>query len=410
MQHPTACHNQTLSRYCYQGTNLRGEPKNGEIDATNRHTAKALLKRQGILVYRIRKKNRSLFERNKQITAADIAVISRQLATLLNAGIPLVQSLELITKSAANTRLRALLDNISVSVQTGNPLADTLRQYPHYFDELYCNLVACGEQSGTLDNTLEKIASYKEKTEKLKSKIKKALYYPIAVLSAAVLVTFALLTFAVPQLVTFFNSFDAELPAFTLFVLRFSELAQQYWWVLLSLLSIMGFLTMKLYRKSSKFRIVIAALLLNLPIIGTIVQKAAVARYAQTLATTFAAGVPLIAALASSAGATGNEIYKNAILDVRSAVCTGNPISSSMQQTQCFPEMVVQMVAIGEESGQLERMLTKVATIYEQEIDAAVEGLTSLLEPVIMLTLGILIGGVIIAMYLPIIQLGNIVG
>ncbi len=399
-----------LQVFTYKGINRKGDRKSGEIKATSIAEAKALLRQQGVTPSGVKKKPRSLFGDEKRITAADIAIVTRQIATMLGAGVPLVQSIDLIANGSDNKSLRALMQKISVKIQAGLPLSDTLREHPKYFDTLYCDLVKSGEQSGALDRIFDRIAIYKEKAEALKSKIKKAMFYPVAVLVVAAIVTSILLIFVVPQFAEIFGSFGAELPAFTLFVLGISELMQQYWWLVLGILIISGIMTAKAYRNSLKFRTAADALLLKAPVIGNILNKAAVARYARTLSTTFAAGVPLIEALESSAGASGNEIYKKAILDVRDEVSSGNQMHFSMKQTDRFPEMVIQMVAIGEESGALDSMLAKVANIYEQEVDDAVDGLTALLEPLIMAVLGVIIGGLIIAMYLPIFQLGNIVG
>lgn len=399
-----------LQIFTYKGINRKGDRKSGEIKATSIAEAKALLRQQGVTPSGVKKKARSLFGDGKRITAADIAIVTRQIATMLGAGVPLVQSIDLIANGSDNKSLRALMQKISVKIQAGLPLSETLREHPKYFDDLYCDLVKSGEQSGALDTIFDRIAIYKEKAEALKSKIKKAMFYPVAVLVVAAIVTSILLIFVVPQFAEIFGSFGAELPAFTLFVLGISELMQQYWWLVLGILIAAGFFTAKAYRNSIKFRTAADALLLKAPVIGNILNKAAVARYARTLSTTFAAGVPLIEALESSAGAAGNEIYKNAILEVRDEVSSGNQMHFSMKQTNRFPEMVIQMVAIGEESGALDSMLAKVANIYEQEVDDAVDGLTALLEQLIMAVLGVIIGGLIIAMYLPIFQLGNIVG
>lgn len=399
-----------LQVFTYKGINRKGDRKTGEIKATSLAEAKALLRQQGVTASTIKKKARSLFGDEKRITAADISIVTRQIATMLGAGVPLVQSIDLIANGSDNKSLRALMQKISVKIQAGLPLSDTLREHPKYFDDLYCDLVKSGEQSGALDRIFDRIAIYKEKAEALKSKIKKAMFYPVAVLVVAAIVTSILLIFVVPQFAEIFGSFGAELPGFTLFVLGISELMQQYWWLVLGILIAAGFFTAKAYRNSLKFRTAADALLLKAPVIGNILNKAAVARYARTLSTTFAAGVPLIEALESSAGAAGNEIYKKAILEVRDEVSSGNQMHFSMKQTDRFPEMVIQMVAIGEESGALDSMLAKVANIYEQEVDDAVDGLTALLEPLIMAVLGVIIGGLIIAMYLPIFQLGNIVG
>ncbi len=399
-----------LQTFNYKGVNRKGDKKSGEIKATSIAEAKALLRQQGVTPSAVKKKPKSLFGDEKRISAMDIAVVTRQIATMLGAGVPLVQSIDLIANGSDNKSLRTLMQKISVKIQAGLPLSDTLREHPKYFDDLYCDLVKSGEQSGALDKIFDRIAIYKEKAEALKSKIKKAMFYPAAVVVVAGIVTSILLIFVVPQFAEIFGSFGAELPGFTLFVLGISELMQEYWWVVLVSIIVAGYLTGKGYNNNLQFRTACDAMLLKAPVFGMILNKAAVARYARTLSTTFAAGVPLIEALESAAGASGNEIYKKAILEVRDEVSSGNQMHFAMKQTDRFPEMVVQMVSIGEESGSLDSMLSKVANIYEQEVDDAVDGLTALLEPLIMAVLGVIIGGLIIAMYLPIFQLGNIVG
>ena len=398
-----------LQVFLYKGINRKGDRKAGEIKATSVAEAKAMLRQQGVTPSGVKKKPKSLFGDEKKISAMDIAVVTRQIATMLSAGVPLVQSIDLIANGSDNKSLRALMQKISIKIQAGLPLSDTLREHPKYFDDLYCDLVKSGEQSGALDKIFDRIAIYKEKAEALKSKIKKAMFYPAAVMVVAGIVTSILLIFVVPQFAEIFGSFGAELPAFTLFVLGISDLMQQYWWVVLAAVIVAAYLTAKAYRNKLKFRTGCDAMLLKAPIFGMILNKAAVARFARTLSTTFAAGVPLIEALESAAGASGNEIYKKAILDIRDEVSSGNQMHFAMKQTSQFPEMVVQMVSIGEESGSLDSMLAKVANIYEQEVDDAVDGLTALLEPLIMAVLGVIIGGLIIAMYLPIFQMGNIV-
>ena len=399
-----------LDIYEYKGVNRRGSKVNGELKGTSIAEVKALLRQQGITPSGVKKKAKSLFGDGAKITAGDIAIFTRQIATMLGAGVPLVQSIDLIANGADNKSLRTLMQKISVKIQAGLPLSEVLREHPKYFDELYCDLVKSGEASGALDSIFDRLAIYKEKAEALKSKIKKAMFYPIAVLVIASIVTSILLIFVVPQFAQIFAGFGAELPAFTLFVLGISELMQDYWWIVLGVVLGTGYLIKKTYAKNLQFRTWMDGLILKAPVIGNILNKAAVARYARTLSTTFAAGVPLIEALESAAGASGNEVYKNAIMYIREEVSSGNQMYLSMKQTDRFPEMVVQMVSIGEESGALDSMLSKVANIYEQEVDDAVDGLTALLEPMIMAVLGVVIGGLIIAMYLPIFQLGGIVG
>lgn len=398
-----------LEIFIYKGVNRRGKKVDGEIKGTSIAEVKALLRQQGITPSGVKKKPKSLFGGERRISALDIAIFTRQIATMLGAGVPLVQSIDLIAHGADNKSLRTLMQKISVKIQAGLPLSETLREHPKYFDDLYCDLVKSGEASGALDQIFDRLAIYKEKAEALKSKIKKAMFYPIAVLVIAAIVTSILLIFVVPQFAEIFAGFGAELPAFTLFVLGISQLMQTYWWVVLAGLAATYYLVKKAYNNNLMFRTWADGRIIKLPVIGNILNKAAVARYARTLSTTFAAGVPLIEALESAAGASGNEVYKNAILFIREEVSSGNQMNVAMKQTRQFPEMVVQMVAIGEESGALDNMLAKVANIYEQEVDDAVDGLTALLEPMIMAVLGVVIGGLIIAMYLPIFQMGNII-
>ncbi|MEW5682233.1 MAG: type II secretion system F family protein [Pseudomonadota bacterium] len=399
-----------LETYTYKGVNRRGSKVDGEIKGTSIAEVKALLRQQGITPSGVKKKPKSLFGDGKKITPLDIAIVTRQMATMLGAGVPLVQSIDLIANGSDNKSLRTLMQKISVKVQAGLPLSDTLREHPKYFDELYCDLIKSGEASGALDQIFDRLAIYKEKSEALKSKIKKAMFYPAAVMVIASIVTAVLLIFVVPQFAEIFAGFGAELPAFTQFVLNISEGLQEYWWVVLAIIVASFYTIKKMYASNLKFRTAADALLLKLPVLGVILNKSAVARFARTLSTTFAAGVPLIEALESAAGASGNEIYKTAILFIREEVSSGNQMNLAMKQTDRFPEMVVQMVSIGEESGALDSMLSKVANIYEQEVDDAVDGLTALLEPVIMAVLGVVIGGLIVAMYLPIFSLGAVVG
>ena len=328
---------------------------------------------------------------------------------MLTAGVPLIQSLEMISSGAKNKSLSKLVGSIADEVKAGHPLAQALRVYPRYFDELYCDLIHSGEQSGALDKIFDRVAVYKEKAEALKSKIKKAMFYPIAVVVVALIVASILLIFVVPQFQDIFSSFGAELPAFTLFVIGISEFMQEAWWIIVGIIGISIYSYKEALIRSAAVRHFNDRLVLQLPVVGMILHKAAVARYARTLSTTFAAGVPLVDALDSAAGASGNVIYKNAITEIKAEVSSGNQMNWAMRNSKLFPDMVIQMVSIGEESGALDGMLEKVANIYEQEVDDAVDGLSSLLEPLIMGVLAVLVGGLIIAMYLPIFQLGSVV-
>ncbi|XPF93899.1 type II secretion system F family protein [Colwellia sp. RE-S-Sl-9] len=400
-----------LDVFIWQGVNRKGKKISGELSAPSLMALKAQLRKQGITPGRVKKKPKPLFGMSgeKAITQGDIAAITRQIATMLGAGVPLVQTIEMIGTGHSNAKMQKLLADIGNKLQSGLPLSDCLREHPLYFDGLYCDLVNSGEQSGALEAIYDRIATYKEKAEILKAKIKKAMTYPIAVLVIAAVVTSILLIFVVPVFQEIFASFGAELPAFTLFVVGISEFMQAYWYIGLGALFLAGFLFKRAHRNSQKLRDSVDKKILKLPVIGDMLKKAAVARYARTLSTTFAAGVPLPDALQSAAGASGNAVFRDAILDIRSEVTSGMQMNLAMRNCSIFPDLVIQMVAIGEESGAVDDMLSKVATVYEREVDDAVDNLTALLEPMIMAVLGVVIGGLIIAMYLPIFQIGMVV-
>ena len=401
------------SIFTWQGVNRKGKKISGELSARSVIELKTQLRKQGITPSRVKKKAKPLFglggSGDKKISPADIAVITRQIATMLGAGVPLVQTIEMIGKGHDNGKMRTLLGDLNIKLSSGIPLSDCLREYPQYFDDLYCDLVASGEQSGALETIYGRIATYKEKAEVLKSKIKKAMTYPISVLVVAGIVTSILLIFVVPIFQEIFAGFGAELPAFTLFVIALSEFMQAYWYLGVAGVFLAGFVFKRAHTNSLKLRDNVDKAILKLPILGDLLQKAAVARYAQTLSTTFAAGVPLIDALESAAGASGNAVFRDAILEVRNEVSSGMQMNLAMRNCKIFPDMVIQMVAIGEESGAVDDMLSKVATVYEQQVDDAVDNLTTLLEPIIMVFLGVVIGGLIIAMYLPIFEIGSVV-
>jgi type IV pilus assembly protein PilC len=395
--------------FVYNGSNRRGQVVKGEISAMSIVEAKNQLRRQGISAKRIKKLAKPLFGGAEKIKPVDISLLSRQIATMLSAGVTLIQTIEMIASGHANKKMRTLLSEIGTSVSAGNPLSATLRKHPDYFDDLYCDLVETGEQSGALETIYDRIAIYKEKSEALKSKIKKAMFYPIAVVVVAFIVTTILLIFVVPQFEDIFSSFGAELPAFTQFVLGISQGMQDYGLIIAGVLFAAGSLFARAHKRSLKLRDSVDKKILKIPVIGEILKKASVARFTRTLATTFAAGVPLLGALDSAAGAAGNAVFRDAILFVKKEVSAGIPMNVGMRSTAVFPEMVVQMIAIGEEAGAVDEMLSKVATIYEAEVDDMVDGLTSLLEPMIMAVLGVVIGGLIVAMYLPIFEMGNVV-
>lgn len=394
----------------YEGINKAGQKMAGFINARSLALAKADLRKQGIVASKVTKKRKPLFDRtNKKITQADITVFSRQLATMIESGIPLVQSFDIVAKGQTNKRLKNLIEEVKRDIETGLTLSEAMIKHPVYFNELFCNLVDAGEKSGSLDIMLNKIATYKEKIETIKKKIKKALTYPMAVVVVAFIVTAGLLIFVVPQFESLFKGFGADLPALTKAVVNMSTFFQTYWYIIFSALA--GVLYAFFYAKnhSIQFAQRIDKGLLRLPLVGPILKKAAIARFSRTLSITFAAGLPLVEALKSVAGATGNILFANATDKIREEVATGQQMNVAMENTHLFPNMVVQMVAIGEESGSLEKMLSKVADFYEEDVDNAVDSLSSLLEPIIMSILGILVGGLVIAMYLPIFKLGTAV-
>lgn len=396
--------------YVYKALDKKGNRIQSEINASSPAIAKAQLLKQGINVKSITKKSKPLFgSSGKAIKPGDIAVFSRQMATMMKAGVPLVQAFDIVADGLENPNLRKLVLSIRDSVASGGGFANSLREHPKYFDELFCNLVDSGEQSGALETMLDRIATYKEKTEALKAKIKKALTYPIAVVSVAIIVTGILLVKVVPQFAETFSSFGADLPAFTLFVLHLSELAQAYWFYILIGMGASIFAFKEAVKRSETFAYAVDKYMLKFPIIGQILYLSVMARFARTLATTFAAGVPLIDALTSVAGAAGNRIYSEAIIKVREDVSTGLQLNTALKTRNIFPTLLIQMSAIGEESGALDAMLDKVAVYYEDAVDNMVDSLTSLLEPLIMSVLGILVGGLMIAMYMPIFQLGAVV-
>lgn len=398
------------SSFKWEGKNKSGAVVTGVISGQNPALVKAQLRKQGINPTKVRKESSlSLVSAGKKIKPMDIALFTRQMATMMKAGVPLLQSFDIIAEGFDNPNMRKLVDEVKQEVAAGNSFAASLRKKPQYFDELYCNLVDSGEQAGALENLLDRIATYKEKTEALKAKIKKAMNYPIAVVVVAIIVSAILLIKVVPQFESVFANFGAELPAFTLMVIGLSKFLQAWWFIFLIGIFAAAFAFKEAMKRSQKFSDSVDRFVLKLPIVGDILYKSAVARFARTLSTTFAAGVPLVDALDSVSGATGNVVFKNATDKIKADVSTGMQLNFSMRTTGTFPSMAVQMTAIGEESGALDEMLSKVASFYEEEVDNMVDGLTSLMEPIIMAVLGVLVGGLIIAMYLPIFQLGSVV-
>ncbi|GAB4268573.1 MAG: type II secretion system F family protein [Methylomicrobium sp.] len=397
--------------FIWDGKDKSGNRTKGEITAKSETIARSELRKMGIRVISVKKKPKPLFgARVKPITPGDIAVFSRQLATMLEAGAPLVQSFDIIAKGHENPSMQKMLLEVKADIEGGDTLAEALRRRPIYFDDLFCNLVEAGEQAGVLETLLDKIATYKEKTESLKKKIKKALTYPIAVLVVAFVVTAILLIFVVPVFEELFQGFGADLPAFTKMVISLSEWMQEWWWVMVGSIVATVYTFSYFKKRSRPFNHFLDRTLLKIPIVGLILSKSAIARFARTLSTMSAAGVPLVEALESVSGATGNIIYADAVLKMREEVATGQRLQFAMQQATLFPHMVVQMVAIGEESGKIDTMLSKAADFYEEEVDNLVDNLSSLMEPLIMSVLGVLVGGLIVAMYLPIFKMGAAVG
>ncbi|KPQ28062.1 MAG: type IV pilus assembly protein PilC [Marinobacter excellens HL-55] len=401
---------QKLESYVWEGKDRKGNKAKGELTGSNLALVKAQLRKQGIIPNKVKKKPKPLFGGSKKITPFDIAMLTRQLATMMKAGVPLVQSFDIVADGLENKGLQELVMNIRNDISSGTGFAASLRKYPRHFDNLYCNLVDSGEKAGALEQMLDRIALYLEKTELLKKKVKKAMTYPIAVIVVAIVVTAILLVKVVPQFESLFQGFGAELPVFTQMVVRLSEWMQTWWFVVL--FGIVGtiYLFKEAVRRSQKFSDFIDKYVLKLPIVGEILDKSAVAKFGRVLSTTFAAGVPLVDALDSVAGATGNAVYRDAIMNIKNDVSSGTQLQASMRQQDVFPVMAVQLTAIGEESGNLDEMLEKVAVHYEAVVDDMVDNLTTLMEPMIMAVLGVLVGGLIIAMYLPIFQMGQVVG
>ncbi|MDO8415651.1 MAG: type II secretion system F family protein [Agitococcus sp.] len=401
---------EAILNFAYEGLDRKGKKTKGEMSGKNVALVKAQLRKQGINVNKIHKKTTNPLANfsKAKITPMDVAVFTRQLATMMKAGVPLVQSFEIVAEGLDNLSMREVVLGIKNEVEAGNTFAGAIQKYPLYFDPLFCSLVESGEQSGALETMLDRVAQYKEKSELLKQKINKAMKYPISVLVVAVIVTVILLLKVVPVFQDLFSSFGAQLPAFTMMVINMSKWLQNYWFVLLVVILGMGGAFSEAKKRSVAFNNMLDRLALKAPIVGDLVYKSTVARFARTLSTTFSAGVPLVDALLSCAGATGNVVYRDAVLKIRDEVSTGQQLGFAMRQSGIFPSMALQMVAIGEESGALDAMLDRVATHFENEVDNAVDGLTSMMEPLIMAVLGVLIGGLVVAMYLPIFQLGSV--
>jgi type IV pilus assembly protein PilC len=394
--------------YVWEGTDKKGKRLKGKMLAVSEAAVKADLRKQGVLAKKVRKEMQ-LFKSGKKVEAADIALFARQLATMLQAGIPMVQCFDIIGNGHDKPSVQKLVLAVKGDIEAGTSLHESLAKHPLHFDDLFVNLVEAGEQAGALETLLDKIATYKEKTEALKKKIKKALFYPAAVLAVAVIVTVILLIFVIPQFENLFKGFGADLPAFTQMVIDLSKAVQSRGIYMAAVAGAAGYAFFYFKKRSRPMRRTLDRMLLKAPIVGPIMVKAAIARYARTLATMFAAGVPLVEALTSVAGATGNIVYEEATIRIRDEVSTGQRLQRCMETTELFPNMVIQMIAVGEESGSLDAMAAKVADFYEADVDAAVDAMSSLIEPLIMAILGVLVGGLVIAMYLPIFKLGAVV-
>ena len=395
--------------FVWEGVDRHGKRVKGEMSGKSDALIKATLRRQGVNPLKVKKKPKSFFSAGGKITSKDITVFSRQLATMMSSGVPLVQSFEIVGRGHENPAMQEMILSIKGDIESGTALNEALSKHPQQFNELYTNLVTAGEQSGILESILHKLATYMEKTEALKSKIKGALFYPIAVVVVAFIITCILMIFVIPQFQEMFSNFGADLPALTTIVINMSKWFQEFWWLMFGVIigSVVGIIQLK--KRSKRFAHFLDRISLKIPIIGEILEKSAIARFARTLATMFAAGTPLVEAMTSVAGACGNIVFYDATMKMRDEIATGTQLQVSMRETNLFPNMVVQMVAIGEESGALDSMLGKVADWYEQEVDDAVDALTSLLEPLIMAVLGVIIGGLVIAMYLPIFKMGQVV-
>jgi type IV pilus assembly protein PilC len=394
------------TQFLWEGKDKRGNKVRGKSLAANEASLRADLRRQGVAPTRVKSQSRA-FRGGGKVNALDIAVFSRQLATMMSAGIPMVQAFEIIGNGHDKPAMQKLVLDIKSNIEGGSTLHESLAKHPLYFDDLFVNLVEAGEQAGALETLLDKIATYKEKTEALKKKIKKALFYPAAVLAVAVIVSTVLLIFVIPQFESLFKGFGADLPAFTQMVVNMSKFMQHQGWMVGIVIGGAVYAFMHFHKRSRNMRRVLDRMMLKAPIIGPILVKSAIARFARTLSTMFAAGVPLVEAMQSVAGATGNIVYEEGTLRMKDEVATGQRLQRAMENTGLFPNMVVQMIAVGEESGSLDTMSAKVAEFYESEVDNAVDSMSALMEPAIMAILGVLVGGMVIAMYLPIFKLGS---
>jgi len=391
--------------YAWEGKDKSGKIIKGEMRAPGEASVSAHLRRQGVNVIKVKRQRSS----GKSITAKDITLFTRQLAVMMKAGVPLLQSFDIVSKGHSNPSVTRLLQDIKTEVETGSSLQQAFQRYPLYFNDLYCNLIGAGEAAGILDGLLERLATYMEKTQALKSKIKSALFYPISIIVVAFIITAVIMIFVIPAFKELFSNFGADLPAPTLLLMTISDFFVAYWWAIFGGTGGGLYLFFYFWKRSKKLQRVMDIILLKLPIFGELIRKATIARWTRTLSTMFAAGVPLVESLDSVAGAAGNAVYFDATKEIQHEVSTGNSLTAAMQNTEVFPSMVLQMVAIGEEAGSLDSMLSKVADFFEAEVDDAVAAISSLMEPVIMVVLGTLIGGMVVAMYLPIFKMGEVV-
>ncbi len=394
--------------YLWEGSDKKGKKVKGEMKASGEGFVSASLRRQGITVIKIKKQS-GFSKPAGKVTSKDVTLFTRQLATMMKAGVPLLQAFDIVGKGHSNPAVSKLLADIKADVETGSSLSQAFRKYPLYFDNLYCNLVNAGEQAGILDSLLDRLATYMEKTQAIIGKIKSALFYPVSIIVVAFVITAVIMIFVIPAFKELFSNFGATLPTPTLVVMAISDYFVKYWWAIFGSIGGAGWFFFYTWKRSAKMQATMDRLLLKLPIFGHIIKIATIARFSRTLSTMFAAGVPLVESLDSVAGAAGNRVYYEATKRIQSEVSTGTSLTVAMQNTEVFPNMVLQMVAIGEESGALDSMLSKVADFYEQEVDDAVEALSSLMEPLIMVVLGTLIGGLVVAMYLPIFKMGEAV-
>lgn len=394
--------------YAWEGKDKKGKAVKGEMKASGESFVNATLRRQGITVTKVKKQ--SGFFSKGRVSDKDITLFTRQLATMMKSGVPLLQSFDIVGKGHSNPAVAKLLADIKSDVETGSSLSTAFRKYPLYFDSLFCNLIGAGEQAGILDTLLDRLATYKEKIQAIKSKIKSALFYPISIIIVAFVIVAVIMIFVIPAFKELFSSFGADLPAPTILVMNISDIFVEWWWAIFGSIGFGLWFFFYTWKRSLSMQATMDRLTLKIPVFGELIRKATIARFARTMATMFAAGVPLVEALDSVAGASGNRVYYDATKRIQSEISTGTSLTVAMQNTDVFPNMVLQMTAIGEESGALDSMLGKVADFYEAEVDDAVEALASLMEPIIMVVLGVIIGGLVIAMYLPIFKLGAVVG